>query len=86
MSDILWQPGPERIVQSRMNAFCQLINQRHGLQLSDYLALHAWSIDQREAFWQAVVDCFDIRFHQPPTEVLVEGPQMPSARWFPGRR
>ncbi|MBV4551393.1 acetoacetate--CoA ligase [Pseudomonas sp. SWRI102] len=84
MSDILWQPGPERIVQSRMNAFCQLINQRHGLQLSDYLALHAWSIDQREAFWQAVVDCFDIRFHQPPTEVLVEGPQMPSARWFPG--
>ncbi|MBC3374886.1 acetoacetate--CoA ligase [Pseudomonas sp. SWRI92] len=84
MSDILWQPGPERIVQSRMNTFCQLINQRHGLQLSDYPALHAWSIDQREAFWQAVVDCFDIRFHQPPTEVLVEGPQMPSARWFPG--
>ncbi|WP_434562807.1 acetoacetate--CoA ligase [Pseudomonas sp. Z5-35] len=84
MSDILWQPGPERIAQSRMNAFCQFINQRHALQLSAYPALHAWSIDQREAFWQAVVDFFDIRFHQPPTEVLVEGPQMPGARWFPG--
>ncbi|WHS58435.1 acetoacetate--CoA ligase [Pseudomonas sp. G2-4] len=84
MSDILWQPTPERITQSRMNAFRQFVNARHHLQLDDYPALHAWSIDQREAFWQAIVDFFEIRFHQAPSEVLVEGPQMPSAQWFPG--
>lgn len=84
MSDILWQPSPDRIAQSRMHAFCQFVNARHHLQLQDYPALHAWSIDQREAFWQAIVDFFEVRFHQPPSEVLVEGPQMPSARWFPG--
>ncbi|WP_053214154.1 acetoacetate--CoA ligase [Pseudomonas sp. Q12-87] len=84
MSDILWQPSPERIAQSRMNAFGQFVNARHSLRLSDYPALHAWSIEQREAFWQAIVDYFDIRFHQAPTQVLLEDPQMPSARWFPG--
>ncbi|MCE0463402.1 acetoacetate--CoA ligase [Pseudomonas uvaldensis] len=84
MSDILWQPAPERIARSRMNAFRQFINARHHLQLNDYPALHAWSIDQRDAFWQAIVDFFDIRFHHAPTQVLVEGPHMPSAQWFPG--
>ncbi|NUT84975.1 acetoacetate--CoA ligase [Pseudomonas corrugata] len=84
MSDTLWQPSPERIARSRMNAFRRFVNERHHLQLSGYPALHAWSIDQREAFWQAIVDFFEIRFHQAPSEVLVEGAQMPSARWFPG--
>ncbi|SEN99190.1 acetoacetate--CoA ligase [Pseudomonas sp. NFACC39-1] len=83
MSDILWQPTPDRIAQSRMDAFRRFINERHQQQLSDYPALHAWSIDQREAFWQAIVDFFEIRFQQAPREVLVEGEQMPSAQWFP---
>jgi acetoacetyl-CoA synthetase len=60
------------------------INQRHGLVLNDYPALHAWSVAQREAFWQAIVDFFDIRFSTPATAVLQEGPAMPSAHWFPG--
>jgi len=84
MSDILWQPSPERIAQSRMDAFRRFINQRHSLRLNGYPALHAWSIEQREAFWQAIVDFSGIHFHQAPTEVLAEGTQMPSARWFPG--
>ncbi|UVM70532.1 acetoacetate--CoA ligase [Pseudomonas alvandae] len=84
MSDILWQPSPERIAQSRMDAFRRFVNERHLLQLNDYPTLHAWSIEQREAFWQAIVDFFEIRFHQAPRAVLEEGPQMPSARWFPG--
>lgn len=84
MSDILWQPDPERIAQSRMSAFCRFVNERHRLQLGDYRALQAWSIDERAAFWEAIVDFFDIRFQQAPTEVLVEGDHMPDAQWFPG--
>lgn len=84
MSDILWQPDAERIAQSRMGNFRRDINQRHGLTLSSYTDLHRWSVDQREAFWQAIVDFFDIRFHTQPDTVLREGAQMPSAEWFPG--
>jgi len=84
MSDILWQPDANRIARSRMDAFRRFVNQRHSLDLDDYPALHQWSIDQRAAFWQAIVDFFDIRFHNPPDAVLREGPSMPDAEWFPG--
>ncbi|UWF51808.1 acetoacetate--CoA ligase [Pseudomonas sp. N3-W] len=83
MSDILWQPSAERISKTRMDAFRRFINQRHDLEIADYPALHQWSIDRREAFWQAIVDFFDIQFRDPPSAVLREGAQMPSAQWFP---
>ncbi|ULT73214.1 acetoacetate--CoA ligase [Pseudomonas sp. BC42] len=84
MSDLLWQPSAERIGKTRMDAFRRFVNQRHGLNLHDYPSLHQWSIDQRERFWQALVDFFEVSFHQSAECVLREGPQMPSAQWFPG--
>ncbi|MBK5529752.1 acetoacetate--CoA ligase [Pseudomonas sp. TH06] len=84
MSDILWQPDANRIAHSRMDTFRRSVNQRHALNLDDYPALHQWSIDQREAFWQAIVDFFGISFHTQPDAVLREGAKMPSAEWFPG--
>ena len=84
MSDILWQPSAERIGNTRIDAFRRFINQRHDLALDDYPSLHQWSIDQRQDFWQAIVDFFEVRFEHPPECVLREGPQMPSAEWFPG--
>ncbi|MBK5541999.1 acetoacetate--CoA ligase [Pseudomonas sp. TH05] len=84
MSDILWQPSAERIGKTRIDAFRRFINQRHDLALDDYPSLHQWSIDQRQDFWQAIVDFFEVRFEHPPECVLREGPQMPSAEWFPG--
>ena len=80
----LWAPSAERIAASRMDAFRRFVNQRHALQLADYPALHAWSVEQRAAFWQAIVDFFEVRFAQQPEAVLREGPAMPSAHWFPG--
>ncbi|PRA45764.1 MULTISPECIES: acetoacetate--CoA ligase [Pseudomonas] len=84
MSEILWQPSAERIANTRMDGFRRLCNQRLGLDLDDYPALHRWSIEHREDFWQAIVDFFDVRFVEPPATVLREGPKMPSAEWFPG--
>ena len=84
MNTPLWTPSAPRIAATRMDGFRRFINQRHGLELADYPALHAWSVSEREAFWQAIVDVFDIRFAQAPRAVLEEGAAMPSAHWFPG--
>jgi acetoacetyl-CoA synthetase len=84
MTAPLWTPSAERIAATRMEAFRLFVNQRHGLQLADYPALHAWSVDKREAFWQAIVDFFEVRFSAQPEVVLREGAAMPSAHWFPG--
>lgn len=84
MNQALWTPSPERIAATRMDAFRRRVAEQHDLDLPDYAALHAWSIAEREAFWLAIVDAFDARFHEAPTAVLEEGPAMPDARWFPG--
>lgn len=84
MSQPLWTPSAQRLAATRLEAFRHFVNQRHALQLGDYPALHAWSVAEREAFWQAIVDFFDIRFSTPAECVLREGPAMPDAQWFPG--
>lgn len=84
MNPLLWTPSPERIAATRMDAFRRKVAQQHGVDLPDYAALHAWSIAEREAFWLAIVDTFGVQFHEAPTAVLEEGPEMPDARWFPG--
>jgi len=84
MQQPLWTPSAERIAHPRLDAFRRFINDRHALHLADYPALHAWSVEQREAFWQAIVDFFQIHFHAPAERVLREGPAMPDAQWFPG--
>ncbi|MHA6194847.1 acetoacetate--CoA ligase [Pseudomonas wadenswilerensis] len=84
MNQVLWRPDAARIQASRMDRFRRAINQRHGLALADYADLHRWSVDQRPAFWQALVEEFSVSWQQPPHSVLEEGPHMPDARWFPG--
>ena len=86
MQQPLWTPSAERIKASRMEAFRRFVEQREGLQLPDYPALHAWSISDRAAFWQAIVEFFDVRFSTPASDVLREGPAMPEAQWFSGAR
>lgn len=86
MQQPLWTPSSERIAATRMDAFRRFVNQRHGLALADYSALHAWSINQRADFWQAIVDYFEVHFSQAPSQVLSEQPGMPDASWFPGAR
>lgn len=80
----LWTPSAERVAATRMDAFRRLVNQRFGLSLPDYAALHAWSIAERQAFWSLLAEALGLHLHSPARAVLEEGPAMPDARWFPG--
>jgi acetoacetyl-CoA synthetase len=51
----------------------------------DYHALHQWSIDQLETFWQAVWDYCGLVCETPAERVLGRR-DMPGAEWFPGMR
>ncbi|CAM5578654.1 Acetoacetate-CoA ligase OS=Streptomyces microflavus OX=1919 GN=Smic_10080 PE=4 SV=1 [Streptomyces microflavus] len=48
-----------------------------------YAALHRWSVDELDTFWQAVAEWFDIRFST-PYESVIGDRTMPGATWFPG--
>lgn len=82
---LLWTPSPEQVEGSRMHAFARFAEERHGLELPDYPALHQWSVEHLDDFWTDVWDFFGVLASEPP-RAAVEDPTMPGARWFPGAR
>lgn len=82
----LWQPTSERIANANVTAFIRLVNARCDLAIADYAGLHAFSINDPEAFWQAVWDYCEIIAERPADRVVEDFERMPGARWFPGAR
>ncbi|MFD6182434.1 acetoacetate--CoA ligase [Streptomyces goshikiensis] len=80
----LWSPGPERITAARITAFQAWAAERFDAPATGgYPALHRWSVDELDTFWQAVAEWFDVRFTTPYESVLADR-AMPGARWFTG--
>jgi len=83
--DLLWTPTPERVAKSHLTAFMRWLAKERGLKFAGYAELWQWSVDDLEAFWQAIWDYFDVRSSTPYERVLADR-RMPGAKWFPGAR
>jgi acetoacetyl-CoA synthetase len=81
----LWTPSAERVASAPMTAFMRQASEASGRPIGDYRALHAWSVDEREAFWSLVWDFCGV-IGQKGARVLVDGDRMPGAQFFPDAR
>ncbi|MEU4212623.1 acetoacetate--CoA ligase [Streptomyces sp. NPDC026206] len=86
----LWRPGEDRIARAQVTRFHSRAAERHGAPapvpgdtVASYTALHRWSVEEPEPFWQALTEWCDVRFSSPYERVLADR-AMPGARWFPG--
>lgn len=86
----LWRPGEDRVARAQVTRFQTWAAERHGAPdtvpgdpAASYAALHRWSVDELERFWQAVAQWCDVRFASPYERVLADR-GMPGATWFPG--
>ena len=79
----VWTPSKEFGERSRMADFMRWLERNRGLRFDGYEALHAWSVQEVEAFWGAVWDYFGVRASRPYGKVL-DRRVMPGARWFEG--
>jgi acetoacetyl-CoA synthetase len=85
VAELLWKPDRARAEAAAVTRFRREIEQRHGVRLADYAALHRWSVENPERFWEAVWDfCGVIGERAGPT--LVDRERMPGARFFPDAR
>ena len=81
----LWTPSADRIARARITAFMRHVEERRGLEMSDYRTLHSFSIERPDAFWQSVWDFFGV-LGEPGERVVVDPHKMPGARFFPEAR
>jgi acetoacetyl-CoA synthetase len=85
MTRPLWVPDRARVEAAAITRFRREIEKRFGAALPDYQALHRWSVENLERFWEAVWDfCGVIGERAGPT--LVDAARMPGARFFPEAR
>lgn len=82
----LWTPSVERRENANLTAFARRdpATAQWG-DVFDYVSLHRWSVENREAFWSRVWDeCGVIGVKG--ERLLVDGDKMPGSRWFPDAR
>jgi acetoacetyl-CoA synthetase len=91
-NQILWAPSEERIAKSNLTRFAELAQVAYGApQLGTDIAknwtdLWHWSVMQRAAFWNAMVEFAGLRAERGPGDTLQGADLMPGARWYPGMR
>ncbi len=59
------------------------LRDQRGLSFDSYDALWRWSTTDLTAFWASIWDYFDVQ-SPTPYQAVLEQPEMPGARWFPG--
>lgn len=77
MTEAQWVPTPQDVEEARVTDFARFA----GRPDSDYHDLWQWSVDDPGAFWAALWEYFGLG---DAPDVVLENPQMPGARWFPG--
>lgn len=80
---VLWTPTQERYDASSMAQFERFVSETRGLDFEDYNAMWRWSVDDLEAFWNAIWDFFDVRASVRPEKMLLKR-QMPNMEWGTG--
>ncbi len=81
----LWQPDAGRIAASNLEQFRIRAEQRTGLSLPDYAALHRWSVEDRAGFWTLIWDFCEVIGERGATALIDKG-HMREAKFFPEAR
>ena len=69
-----------------MNEFMSFVREQTGQDITDFPALHAWSIQHLEQFWSMVWDFCEVIGDRGERPILSNPELMPGARWFASAR
>ncbi|HEX5927903.1 MAG TPA: acetoacetate--CoA ligase [Solirubrobacterales bacterium] len=81
----LWDPPAELVENARLTEFMRWLERERGLSFEGYEELWRWSVDDLDAFWDAIWDFFGVQADGERGAVLGSR-AMPGAEWFPGTR
>jgi acetoacetyl-CoA synthetase len=82
----LWQPSEQVIEQAQLTQFARQVIRKRRLDVGNYPEFYRWSVENPEDFWTDVWDVCGVVASRKGSTVLVDGDQMPGARWFPEAR
>ncbi len=81
----IWTPSLFRIADANLTRFMSFAGER-GAPVTDYVALHGWSVSQPAEFWQSLWEFSGVIGERGDGPALEQDDRMPGARWFPNAR
>ena len=57
---LLWKPTPKRVKNTSLFEFIQHVNTKHKEKIDSFEALHKWSVENRNYFWNEVWNFYDV--------------------------
>jgi acetoacetyl-CoA synthetase len=82
----LWAPSERAIEEALVTQFARQVIRKRKLDVNGYGEFYDWSVENIEEFWSEVWDACGVIASRKGATVLVDGDQMPGARWFPEAR
>jgi acetoacetyl-CoA synthetase len=82
----IWAPSEQAIEQAQLTQFARHIIRKRKLDFNTYPEFYQWTVDNLEEFWSEVWDWCGVVASKKGSTVLVDGKQMPGAKWFPEAR
>jgi acetoacetyl-CoA synthetase len=82
-NEVIWSPSDKRIESSQMYNFMKNTNQKYNINLSSFTELHAWSIENKNQFWELVWDFFDVIGSKGTAPYIDPLNKMPGSKFFP---
>ncbi len=86
MAKLLWTPSKERIKNTNLYRFMNIINETYNQNFSEYEPLYQWSIENIPDFWACLWEFAKIKSSTPYDRVVDDVGKMPGAKWFSGAR
>ncbi len=82
----LWAPSEQRVKQSNLYRFMQMVSERHGQRFDSYGQFYQWSVERIPEFWAGMWDFAEVRASIPYTQIVDDPAKLPGAKWFAGAR
>ncbi len=82
----LWRPSEQRVKNTNIYRFMEVVNERYSTNFSSYDELYQWSIENLEDFYAELWRYTGIIASQEYDRVLDDPSKMPGAKWFTGSR
>ncbi len=86
MGRLIWEPSEDRIKDSNMYRFMQIINGKYGHGFTGYSELYQWSIENISDFWESMWEFAGVKTSKEFDRVVDDLTRMPGAEWFSGAR
>ncbi len=78
----IWTPSPQNVKASGITRFSKFMEKKTGKSFTDYSALHYYSINNLEGFWENLWEYCDVKGEK-SGPVLENENQMPGCKFFP---